>query len=261
MPLANPGEDLIRQMAAIISQPVYQVRLVFAGPLPKIIAHYKDEALAMTAVDSIKKLGVIVFPIAETELKKPASVRLLANRIETGEGNIKFISRTGESVTIEQSGVFLLLTGRRAVTTQTAGNITHMKLNLPATLLTGGLPMMKTVTTSGEKREQLVEGFIKIYDGESDTPMVEIRQGDFDYSSLGSQMACTAKTNFACVLESLKRSFSPTFFDQNLSNGFPLESHRASGTDWVEETCRLLYRYYQALGKPPTSPPLPLTSD
>ncbi len=254
MPAAQPGLDLIQQVATIISQPLYQARLLFAGPLPKIIAHYKDELLAAATVDSLKKLALTAFMIRETDLKKPPAVKLPASSVEIFDGSIKFVSRTGEFAILEPSDVFLLLAGRRAVTAASTGNITRTKLNLPATLLTGGIPMMKTVTTSGEKREQHIEGFIRLYDRESDTPIVEVRQHDFDYSSLGSRMACTAATNFTCILESLKGFFSPAFFDQNLSGGFPLESRRTSGTDWVEETCRLLHRYYLALGNPPSSP-------
>ncbi len=97
-----------------------------------------------------------------------------------------------------------------------------------------------------------MEGFIRLYGSQSDDPLVEVRQHDCDYSSLGSAMACTTKTNFAFLLESLRRLFSHAYFDTNLLNGFPLASRTSSGADPVEENCRLLFHYYLGLGETPS---------
>jgi hypothetical protein len=257
MPTVEPAGELIRQIAAIVSQPEYQIRLLFAGPLPKIIAHYREEGLAAAAVNSLKKLGLTAFRATETELRKPASVKLFAHRLEFGEGRINFKSRGGESMKLEPSDAWLILTGRRAINPKQTENITRMKLNLPATLLTGGVPMMKRVTVEGEKTGRLNEQFIRLYGTQSDVPIIEIRQHDFDYSFLGSQMASTTTINIVSTLKTLSRFFSQAFFDHSLMGGFPPGSRAGAGTDWVEENCRLLYRYYLTIEKPlpPTSSP------
>jgi hypothetical protein len=248
MPTANPDIDLIRQIALNTSQPLYQVRMLFAGPLPKIIAHPKEEALATAMAGSLRLLGLQAFSISDGDLKKPPQTRFLANKTEIAGDSVKFISRTGETQVFSPTDVFLLLAGRRTTPAQHTETITRIGLNLPATLLTGGLPIMKRSTSGGPKQENAVEGFIRLYGSQSDDPLVEVRQHDCDYSSLGSEMACTTKTNFAVLLESLRRFFSHAFFDQNLLNGFPLASRTSSGADPVEENCRLLFRYYLATG-------------
>ena len=42
-----------------------------------------------------------------------------------------------------------------------------MKLNVPATVLTGGIPIMRRVTERTAKESFLAEDFVKIYDKSS----------------------------------------------------------------------------------------------
>jgi hypothetical protein len=125
-----------------------------------------------------------------------------------------------------------------------------MKVNLPATLLTGGIPVMKRVTSRTEEPRKVTEQFIRLYRRASDIPAVEIRQFDFDYSFLGDKMGLTATVNIAATVTALKQFFTGADFDDALLSGFVSEPRSISGIDLGEQNCLLLARYYRALANP-----------
>jgi hypothetical protein len=248
MPPQEASASLISQVSAIASQPDYQVRMMLAGRLPKFIAHFRDESAAKTAVNSLRDLKLTAFTITESELRRPVAPKLIARSITMeGEDSI-FTSRDGTTKSMNRADVFLILTGRR--TSSVGGETTTtttMKVNLPATLLTGGIPVMKRVTTKTEETQKTAEQFIRLYLRESDIPEAEVRQFDFDYSFLGEKKGPTATGNIAVATDVLRRFFDQAYFDDRLLTGFISEAKSISGIDLGEQACVLLLRYYKTL--------------
>ncbi|MEN8614287.1 hypothetical protein ABFB09_03240 [Dehalogenimonas sp. THU2] len=249
MPPVETPAPLIRSVSEIVAQPDYQVRLLLAGRLPRIIAHYPDEPPAVVALKALANLGLTVFTIADAELRQPVSPELFAHSVRIEGNQATFTSHDGRTMTLKDSDVLLLLTGRRAgIPWEEPAAQTRVKLNLPATLATVGIPIMKRVAVEQKNApEETVQQFIRLYDFRSDIPAVEIRQSDFDYSFLGSRMGLSAAANIGVAVTVLRECFNGSYFDDALLSGFQHQSRSISGIDKVEENCLLLARYYRTL--------------
>ena len=222
--------------------------MTLAGRLPKFIAHFRDESAANIAVTSLKEMNLVAFLIAESELRQLVSPGIIAHSIKI-EGELAiFTNRDGKTKPLSKHDVFLILTGRKtSVTGGEAVTTTTMKVNLPATLLTGGIPVMKKVVSKTEEAQKTTQQFIRLYLRESDAPVVEMRQFDFDYSFLGEKKGPTATGNIAAATDILRKYFDRAYFDNSLLSGFVTDAKSISGIDLGEKNCLLLVCYYKAL--------------
>jgi len=248
MPPAGASAGLLSQVAAIVAQPDYQIRLQLAGRLPKIIGHFKDESVANTAAHTLKELKLAAFVIAESDLRHRVSSEIITCSITFEGDSAIFISQDGKTIILKASDIFMIMTGRRTTVLQKASvERSTMKVNVPATLLTGGIPIMKRVISKGRESEKTTQQFIRLYRKASDSPTVEIRQFDLDYSFLGDKMGPTATSNIIETVAELRRFFAWAYFDDSLMNGFIAETNSISGIDIGEQSCLLLVRYYQTV--------------
>jgi hypothetical protein len=248
MPPTETTPDVINRVAEVVSQPDYQLRMMLAGRLPKIIGHYRDASMANVAVHSLEELKLVVFVVTESELRRPVSPGLIARSIKIESDRAVFTSRDGRIELLNNHDASLILTGRR---TRLVGEVpietSKMKVNVPGTLLTGGVPIMKRVASKTQEPQKMTEQFIRLYRKESDIPVVEIRQFDFDYSFLGEKMSLTATGNIASTVLVLRQVFNSAHLDDSMVSGFVAEPHKLSGIDPVEQNCLLLARYYRVL--------------
>jgi hypothetical protein len=247
MPPITVSSGLIEQVSAAVSQPNYQIRMLLAGSIPKLIGHFRDKLLADEAIRALNNLKLTAFVVSESELRSPVSPEFIANSVKIEGSTAIFANREGKSKTVDDDNGFLILVGRR---TRTVGDeaveTTTMKVNLPATLLTGGIPVMKRVSSKTREPNKITEQFIRIYERASDIPKVEVRQFDFDYSFLGEKMGPAATGNIAQAAMVLRQIFSRAYFDDRLASGFVSESKSISGIDLMEQNCLLLVRYYRS---------------
>jgi hypothetical protein len=248
MPPQGVTPALIGQVADILSQPEYQIRMLLAGRLPKSIGHFRDELAAESAVSRLRVLGLTAFIVTESELRNPVFPDIIARSLKIEDNQSVFIRQDGRSEALNNSDVFLLLTGRRTSVIESAPIQTStMKVNLPATLLTGGIPVMKRVISGAKEGRKITEQFIRIYRKGSDVPVVEIRQFGFDYSFLRDRMDPTATCNIIETVTELRRFFAGAYFDDSLLNGFVAEPNSITGINIGEQSCLLLVRYYRTL--------------
>ena len=248
MPPSDLPSNLVSQIAQIVNQPEYQIRFQLAGHLPRMIGHFKEGTAANTAARSLLALNLAAFVISESELRRTISPELSAHSIKIdGEESI-FTNRNGKFKNLSNSNVFLILTGRRStvVEEETVAKST-MKVNVTATLLTGGIPVMKRVVSKAQESKKITEQFVRLYTKESDVPAVELCQFDLDYSFLGDKKGPTATGNINASIDVLRQAFPKAFFDNSLLTGFVTDSKSISGTDLGEQNCFLLVRYYKAM--------------
>jgi hypothetical protein len=248
MPPQDVTPALISKAADILSQPLYQIRMLLAGRLPKILGRFRDEPTAAAAIGRLRKLGMTAFVVTESELRNPVYPDITARSLKIEDNQTVFISRDGSNEALNNTGVFLLLTGRRTSVIESATIPTStMKVNLPATLLTGGIPVMKRVISETKEGRKSTEQFIRLYRKGSDVPAVEIRQFDFDYSFLRNRMDPTATCNIVETVTELRRFFAGAYFNDSLLNGFVAEPNSITGINIGEQSCLLLVRYYRTL--------------
>ena len=112
-----------------------------------------------------------------------------------------------------------------------------MSLNLPATILSGGLPIFKKVAVKQETTATSSEQFIQLYGSRSDEPLLIIRQKDFDYSFLGQQKAVILLPISLLTITKLREYYRHSLFDDRLMNPFSYDD--------IATQLRLLWHYYR----------------
>ena len=245
-PPATLEEELIKKVAAIITKNPYETRLRLAGKIPKIIANYATIQMAESTARSLRELGLVVIVCTDSELRK-YSPRYKAHTLKFEEQAVLFWNRSGQARQIESRDVFLVIKGRMQTYTETEVTTTARKLNVAATVLTGGIPITKKVKEKTTDKSYQTESFVRLYDQTSSEPIVEILQHDFDYSFLESEMASSSVANFNTTVKKIRGAFPKAIFDDRLVEPFGANIPATMPQDSIEMNCKLIYFYHRTI--------------
>ena len=239
-PPKTPGEGLLRTVASLVGKEIVDTRLMLAGEIPRIIASCPDTDTAESMAQGLRDAGLVAFVCRDPELRN-RSAGFVAHTARSGAGNVIFSDRRGTEVRIEAGHAFLIIRGRMQSATQEKTSSTKMKLNVPATVLTGGIPIMRRVTKKTTQESFQVEDFVRIYDRRSSDPRVEMFQNHVDYAFLGPELAPSTPANFQIVVTKLREWFPLAIFDERLTRRFKTDVPAAGPREALEITCRLIY--------------------
>jgi len=251
-PLAALEEELVKKVAAVVGKNLYETRLRLTGKIPKIIANHDTLQQAESTAQSLRELGLVVIVFSDSELRKPWHI-FKARNLKLEEQAITFCDRSGQARRMEAREAFLILSARMQAYTDTAVTKTTRKLNITATLLTGGIPITKKVKKETTVRSFQSESFIRLYGRTSPEPAVEIRQHDFDYSFLGPEMISSATANFSTAIRKIREAFPQAIFDDSLIEPFGANMPATMVQDTIEDNCKLIYWYHRAVSNVDTS--------
>lgn len=232
--------DLLKRVAFLIGKEIVDTRLLLAGGIPRIIVSCPKTDTADSIAQSLRDAGLVAFVCRDSELRsRPASLR--ANTARSGEKEVIFGDRSGGEARVEAGDAFLIIRGRIRSITQEKTSTTKMKLNVPATVLTGGIPIMRRVTEKSAKELFRAEDFVKIYDRRSSDPRVEMFQNHVDYSFLGPELTPSAPANFNIVVTKLREWLPLAIFDERLTRSFKTDVPAAGPGEALEINCKLIY--------------------
>ena len=234
------GGDLLKRVASLIGKEIFDARLLLAGEIPRIIALYPDPDTAASIAQSLEDAGLVAFVCRDSELRN-RSASFVAHTTRFGENEVMFRDRRGGEVRVEAGDAFLIIRGRIQSTTQEKTSTTKMKLNVPAMVLTGGLPIMRRVTKKTTKESFQVEDFVRIFDRRSSDPRVEMSQNHIDYTFLGPELTPSTPANFKIVVTKLREWFPLAIFDERLTRRFKTDVPAAGPGEALEINCKLIY--------------------
>jgi hypothetical protein len=238
--------DLLKRVASLVGKETVDTRLLLAGEIPRIIVSCPDADTADSIAQSLRDAGLVAFVCRDSELRnRPASFR--AHTVRSGEREVMFGDRRGGEIKVEAGDAFLIIRGRIQSTAQEKTSTTKMKLNVPATVLTGGIPIMRRVTEKSAKEAFRAEDFVKIYDRRSFDPRVEMFQNHVDYNFLGPELTPSAPTNFEIVVTKLREWFPLAIFDERLTRRFTTDVPAAGRGEALEIHCKLIYLCHLAV--------------
>lgn len=251
-PPAVLEEELVNKVAAIVAKSPYETRLGLMGKIPKIIANYTTMQMAESQARSLREIGLVAIVCADSELRK-SSPGYKAHTMKFEEKAVLFWNRSGQTRRTESSEVSLIISGRMQTYTETEVIATTKKLNIAATILTGGIPITKKVKEKTVGRSYRTESFARLYDRTSSEPIVEILQHDFDYSFLGLEMTTSSITNFNTAVKKIRDAFPQAIFDDRLVKPFGADMTATMPQENIETNCKLIYWYHQAVSNPGSS--------
>ena len=144
---------------------------------------------------------------------------------------------------MEPIDAFLILAGTMETREDKDVKTTKMKLNLPVTMLMGGIPIPRKVTEKVTETYIQIERFLRVYGTNSSSPEVEIRQRDFDFSCLGQEIAPSSSVNFNILIERITNAFQQAVFIDKITGN--LDVDLPSITHWgkIDVICKLIYLF------------------
>ncbi len=237
--------DLLKKAASLIGKEITDTRLLFAGEIPRIIASYPDTNTAEAAARSLRDEGLVAFVCRDSELRNPAG-GFVAHTMKSGGKEVIFGDRRGGEFRFEADGAFLIIRGRMPTVAEEKVSTSKMKLNVTATVLAGGIPIMRRVTKESTRGSIQAEDFLRIYDRKSTDPSVEMFQGHIDYSFLGPELAPSAPENFKLVVTKLRQWFPAAIFDERLIRRYKPDIPAASPGEALDINCKLIALCYLA---------------
>jgi len=238
---------LVEEVASVLNKETSDTRLLLAGIIPKIVAHCQDRQAADLMAEKLRGLGLAAIAVGDPELYGQRQ-RFDARTIEFHERAVLFRDKRGNARKMEAENVFLILKGRTRsrVEAKDEKTKTKTKLNLPATLLTGGIPIWRTVRERTAEVSVASQRFAWICERDSWETSVEIPEAQVDYSFLGTEMASSTTTNFETLIARLRRAFPQAIFDDRLTK-YPTASAASSrALDSIEVKLRLVYMFHVA---------------
>jgi hypothetical protein len=240
--------DLLKRVASLIGKEIFDTRLLLAGEIPRILASCPSSGTADSMAQSLRDAGLVAFVCRDSELRnRPAG--FVAHTARSGEGEVIFWDRRGGEVRVGAGNAFLIIRGRIRSATQEKTSTTKMKLNVPATVLTGGIPIMRRVTKKTAQESFQAEDFVRVYDKKSSDPRVEMFQNHIDYAFLGPELTPSTPANFKIVVAKLREWFPLAVSDERLTRHFKTDVPAAGPGEALQINCKLIYLCHLALLK------------
>jgi hypothetical protein len=244
-PPANPDVNLVRSVATVINKNPYDTRLLLAGEIPKIIAHYDNIQITESVIRNLRDLGLVAIACRDSELRQhPQGFK--AQTLEFREKEVLFRDSAGREKRIGENNIFLILEGRIQTYVEVETTKSKTKFSLTKTLLTGGIPMWRKVDEKTTERSIQDEYFARLYDRKSPDPGIEILQHHMNYSFLGAKIAASSLINFGTVILKLRELFPQAIFDNRLAKPYMLT--KSSSREDIETNCRLIYLFHTVTG-------------
>lgn len=239
-PPKTPGEGLLKTVASLVGKEIVDTRLLLAGEIPRIMASRPDTDAAESMAQGLRDAGLVAFVCRDSELRR-RSAGFVAHTARPGAGEVIFSDKRGAEVRIEAGDAFLIIRGRMQSAIQEKVSTAKMKLNVPATVLTGGIPVMRRATKMTAQESFQVEDFVRIYDGKSSDPRVEMLQNHVDYGFLGPELTPSTPANFNVLVTKLRGWFPLAIFDESLTRRIKTDVPAAGPREALEISSKLIY--------------------
>jgi hypothetical protein len=241
-PPTNLDANLVRSVATVINKSPSQTRLLLAGEVPKVIAHYDSIQVAESIIRNLRELGLVAIACRDSELHRfPQTFK--AQTLEFREKEVLFRDSAGRERRIVENNVFLVLVGRIETSVEVETTKQKTKFSLPRTLLMGGIPIWRRVDEKTTTHPIQAECFARLYERDSPDPSVDILQHHMNYSFLGTKIAASSFTNFGNVVLGLQEVFPQAIFDNRLAKHSVLTASPSQVWEGIEINCKLIYLF------------------
>jgi hypothetical protein len=252
IPPASLDADLIKGVAGIIGKDAYETRLLLVGSIPRIVARCAGMQAAESMAKQLRSLKLVAIVSKEEELRRPHQ-GLKAETMNFGAGEVVFRQADGREITLKRGDVFLMIKGMMPYSPAEAAMVQEpqgkgkLKLNVGATLMTGGIPILKRVKAKSKAADAQSEWFVRLYGRSSPEPGAEILQHAVNYAFMEAEMATSSLTNFMSVVNRLKKAFPQAFLDERLVKSFGVDIPATTDEEDIEINCRLIYLHHLAV--------------
>jgi hypothetical protein len=246
-PPANLDTALVSGVAAAINKTPYQTRLLLAGEVPKIIAHYDNTEGAESLIQRLRHLGLVAIACEDNELRRLRQT-FQAHTLEFREREVLFRDSAGREKKMAERDVFLVLVGRVESYLEMETTKQKLKFSLGRTLLMGGIPIWRPVGEKTKTHSVNAESFVRLYEMDPAGPGVDMFQKHMNYSFLGTDVGASSLANFSTLVRKLHQALPQAVFDDRLAKPSVLTTSSRRGWEDIELNCKLIYLFHSING-------------
>lgn len=207
--------DLVQSLAATLGVMPYEMRQRMIGGGPSVVANFADQQSARAMAAKLNQSGVATLVVDADEVRGQTG-RSLVRRFELKERSLLIEASAGQSTDIAYDDIDLLLPGTRIVGQSEFKTVTERKFSLGRTILSGGIPLTKTIERQEEVSTETRENILCLYAGKR--PPVVFAQNGLAYDGLGTAMKLSRELNFAHLKSELLRLCPAADHDDRLLN-------------------------------------------
>jgi hypothetical protein len=159
---------------------------------------------------------------------------------------VLFRDRAGGETRLGSVEAFLIVRGRMKSRLREDVPTTRLKLNVAATVLTGGIPVLRRVTKSVPSESSEAEDYLRIYEFRSADPRLEMFQNRLDYAFLGPERKPAAAANFGLLAAKVREWFPGAIADERMLRSYHPDIPASGADEILEIGCRLVYFQHKA---------------
>lgn len=201
-------------IAEILGTVAFEARQKISGGGPAVIASFADPRHAEALVVALTQNSVPAFVI-DPEIVRGGAQPFHVRRFTLGAQALKLETCDGACCDVAYKTIDLLLPGICKVgELQTVGTETTRKFSLGKTLLAGGVPMTKKVST--EKAVTVAEHDEALWLYTQQNGAVVFDRTVLNYDGLGEAMQLTRELNFSYLKSELRRLAPQALYDDRL---------------------------------------------
>ena len=208
-------EELVRAVAGALGLSAFEARQRMIGGGPAVVATFADPQQARELAARLNQNGMEALAIDVTALRSGTG-HFIVRRFAFGERSLRIESADGRSIEIPYREIDLILPGTSISGHSETVTVTERKLSLGKTLLSGGIPITKSVERQEEVKTEESEKVLYVYAG--NRPQVVFRQNAMTYDGFGAEMKMSRELNFAYLTGELRRLSPGALFDDRLLN-------------------------------------------
>jgi hypothetical protein len=247
VPPGTVEADLVERVAVIINKDLNGTRRVLFSKVPRIASQCNSAQEAELALHNLETLGLRAFSYSDLELRKPLTL-FKAHSLEFGQKEIFFRDKAGRETRIEAGNVFLLIKATLETHREVEAINVKKKINLTATLLTGGLPIRRTVREKTVETTVQIDNFLRLFEKPPAEICVEIDPHGFNFSCLGPGMTLSSVINFNSLIKRIRDTCREAFFDDRVRESSGVTIPYVSHMEDLDVSCKLILKYYQVFG-------------
>jgi len=209
------GAELVQAVAAALGITAFEVRQRMIGGGPAVAASFADPQRAQELAAQLKQAGVAALVVDAAQVRS-APGHCAVRRFELADGALRIESADGRRAEIAYGEIRLLLPGIRISGQTELKTVSERKLSLGRTLLSGGIPLSKTVTRQEEVTTEERTRHLFLF--ATGRPQVVFRQSGMSYDGFGAAMKLSQELNFSFLISELRRLAPRALYDDRLLN-------------------------------------------
>jgi len=241
-PLNDIPADILEKVSVILSKDAYTTRLLLTTKVPRIIAQSPGRQGAESIAGQLGSLGFFTLIHSNDELQRPLNVFKTVT-LKQENGLVTCENENGEIYRLSPENVFLVIRGLIQTTEEQEKIDSVKKINVAATLLTGGIPIRRTERKKSIQTSIQTGSFLRVFERNNPDFCVEIKQYTVSYSFLGPEMQLSSTQNFNLTAQKFREFFPVAVFNDKLAVLPVLKEPSYSNKENIDLNCRLIYSY------------------